>query len=173
MILTAQELREVYEGLVLPFGHPDPIGYMTRAYLLSGGDSDYFGGDGKIGFMPVEPERAATMIGVQDVASLQNNVAATVMMDMMYFNMYRDIDNMIVAFHFGEEAVDEVTGTYTGNIRAFLDEVDNGRGVMREIVSPPRATLNDVLRMLKDYVSKTDKPSKLLLDVVEGILEER
>lgn len=173
MILGPQELREVYEGLVLPFGHPDPIGYMTRAYLLSGGDSDYFGGDGKVGFMPVEPERAMTMIGVQDVASLQNNVATTVTMDMMYFDTYRDIDSMIVAFHFGEQAVDEATGTYSGNIKAFLEEIDNARGMMRDIVSPPRATLNDVLKMLKDYISRTDKPSKLLLEVVEGILEER
>lgn len=173
MILGPQELREVYEGLVLPFGHPDPIGYMTRAYLLSGGDSDYFGGDGKVGFMPVEPERAMTMIGVQDVASLQNNVATTVTMDMMYFDTYRDIDSMIVAFHFGEQAVDEATGAYTGNIKTFLEEIDNARGMMRDIVSPPRATLNDVLKMLKDYISRTDKPSKLLLEVVEGILEER
>lgn len=173
MILTAQELREVYEGLVLPFGHPDPIGYMTRAYLLSGGDTDYFGGDGKVGFMPVEPERAAVMIGVQDVASLQNNVAATVTMDMMYFQMYQDIDNMIVAFHFGEQAVDEVTGTYTGDIKSFLEEIDDARGIMREIVSPRRATVNDVLVMLRDYMTKKEKPSKLLLEVVEGILEER
>ena len=86
--------------------------------------------------------------------------------------MYRDIDNMIVAFHFGEQAVDEVTGTYTGDIKSFLEEIDEARGMMREIVSPRRATVNDVLVMLRDYMTKKEKPSKLLLEVVEGILEE-
>lgn len=172
MILSSQELKEVYQALVLPMGHPDPIGYMTRAFLVSGGDTDYFGTDGKMGFMPVEPERVTTMVGNVDVASLQGNVVATITMDMMYFEMYQTIEDMIVAFHFGEDSV-SVDGNYTGEIKQFLDQVDAGRSNMRDIVSPPKATVKDVMKMIQDQFSGVNKPDKLTMDVVNLILEER
>ena len=172
MILSPQELKQVYEGLVLQMGHPDPIGYMTRAFLSSGGDTEYFGTDGKMGFMPVEPERVANMVGNVDISSLQGNVVATLTMDMMYFEAYQTITDMIVAFHYGEQAISD-DGNYTGEIKRFLDEIDEGRGTMRDIVSPPRATVRDVMLMIRDQVSGTNKPDKLTMDVVNLILEER
>lgn len=172
MILSPQELKEVYQGLVLQMGHPDPIGYMTRAFLSSGGDTEYFGTDGKMGFMPVEPDRVANMVGNVDISSLQGNVVATLTMDMMYFEVYQTITDMIVAFHYGEQAISD-DGNYTGEIKRFLDEVDEGRGTMRDIVSPPRATVRDVMLMIRDQVSGTNKPDKLTMDVVNLILEER
>lgn len=172
MILSPQELKEVYQGLVLQMGHPDPIGYMTRAFLSSGGDTEYFGTDGKMGFMPVEPERVANMVGNVDITSIQGNVAATVTMDMMYFDVYQTIEDMIVAFHYGEEAI-SIDGEYTGEIKKFLDEVDENRSVMRDVVSPPRATVKDVMRMIQGQFDGVNKPDKLTIDVVNLILEER
>lgn len=172
MILSPQELKEVYQGLVLQMGHPDPIGYMTRAFLSGGGDTEYFGTDGKMGFMPVEPERVVNMVGNVDISSLQGNVVATLTMDMMYFEAYQTITDMIVAFHYGEQAISD-DGNYTGEIKKFLDEVDEGRGTMRDIVSPPRATVRDVMLMIRDQVFGTNKPDKLTMDVVNLILEER
>lgn len=172
MILSPREFKEVYQALVLPMGHPDPIGYMTRAYISSGGDTEYFGIDGKIGFMPVEPQRVATMVGNVDVASLQGNVVATITMDMMYYEMYGTIEDMIVAFHFGENAI-SMDGNYRGEPRTFLDQVDEGRGSMRDIVSPPRATVRDVMKMIQQQFSGVNKPDKLTMDVVNLILEER
>lgn len=172
MILSPQELKEVYQGLVLQMGHPDPIGYMTRAFLSSGGDTEYFGTDGKMGFMPVEPERVVNMVGNVDISSLQGNVVATLTMDMMYFEAYQTITDMIVAFHYGEQAISD-DGNYTGEIKKFLDEVDGARSAMRDIVAPPRATVRDVMNMMKAQLTGMNKADKLTMDVMNLILEER
>lgn len=172
MTLTGQQLKGLYQALVLPMGHPDPIGYMTRAFLLTGGDPDYVGGDGKIGFMPVEPQRAIEMTGNSDVTTLENNIATTIIMDLMYYQQYRTVDDMVIAFHFGEEAI-SVDGSYTGAFREFLDSVEELRPVVKDIIDPPRATLKDVIKMLKDQLSGSNKPSKAMMELVERILEER
>lgn len=173
MKLAPRQFREIYEGLVLALGHPDPIGYVTRAFIMSGGDDAYYDAEGRVGFMPVDPARVQTMVGTQNVASLRDNVAATVTMDLMFFQQFGTIEDMIVAFHFGEDRVNEVGDGYKGDIKAFLDEVDNGRGAMREIVSPRRATVEDVLKMAKASMEGSNKPNKLVLDVVNRILEDK
>lgn len=172
MILSGQQLKDVYQALVLPMGHPDPIGYMTRAFLFSGGDPDYYGGDGKVGFMPVEPERAAEMTGNGEVATLQNNVSTTVVMDLMYFQQYGTVNDMMVAFHFGEDAISP-EGNYTGELAEFIDSVAELRPSMRDIVSPRRATLKDVIKMLKNQLDRKNVPTKGMMEVVERILEEK
>lgn len=172
MILSGQQLKGLYQALVLPMGHPDPIGYMTRAFFLTGGDPDYVGGDGKIGFMPVEPQRAIEMTGNSDVTTLENNIATTIIMDLMYYQKYQTIDDMVIAFHFGEESISP-EGGYTGSLRGFLDSIEELRPSVKYIVDPPRATLKDVIKMLKDQLSGNNKPSKAMMEVVERILEEK
>lgn len=172
MILSGQQLRDVYEALVLPMGHPDPIGYMTRAFFFSGGDPDYYGGDGKVGFMPIEPERATELTGNGEVATLQNNVSTTVVIDLMYFQQYGTVNDMMVAFHFGEDMISP-DGNYTGELGEFIETVNELRLSMKDIVSPRRATLKDVIKMLKDQLERKNKPSKGMMEVVERILEEK
>lgn len=172
MELSNRELRQVYEVLVLPMGHPDPVGYMTRALLLSGGDPDYWGVEQKVGFMPVDPALALEMVGVQDVVSLQNNVTTTVIMDQMFYQAYGNTTDMIVAFTYGMDAV-SLDGTYSGGIAQFLNDIDDMRPLVRNIVSPPRATLNDVIKMVNDHFKKGPRPGKKVLNAVNNILENR
>lgn len=169
--LSARELRQVYEMLVKPMNHPDSVGYMTRALLLSGGDPDYWGSEEKVGFMPVNPSLAYELTGVQDVSSLANNVSATIIMDLMYFQAFGNVTDMVVAFTYGSDAV-TIDGSYTGGIAAFLNDIEEMRPEVSRIVSPPRATVNDVLRMVKEQLQGR-KPSKAALEVVNMILEKR
>lgn len=171
MILSALELRNVYEALVLPMNHPDAIGYMTRALYMSGGDDEYYDGDGKVGFMPVDPRRAMELVGVQDVSALENNVSTTVLMDLMFYEQYGTIDDMMIAFHFGEESV-SADGEYSGSLRRFLGDINSMRSSVREIVSPRRARLGDVIRMLKRQLEGKYHVDKGMMEVVEKMIEE-
>lgn len=171
MELSNRELRQVYEVLVLPMGHPDPIGYMTRALLLSGGDPEYWGAENKVGFMPVDPALALEMVGIQDVVSLQNNVTTTIIMDQMYYQALGNVTDMIVAFTYGSDYV-TVDGTYSGGIAKFLNDIDDLRPEVQAIISPRRATVEDVMRMIELELKGSNKPSKRMLNVVEKILED-
>jgi len=151
MRLTERELLELYEAVVKPFEHPDPLGYMVRALLVSEGDPDFIDGDGDRGFMPVNPSRATETTGVQEVQSLQNNVIATLSLDRILYENYQSIDDMIIAFHFGDEAVAE---EYTGEQKAFLDAVNDGRPEVEDLLYPPLATVEDVIKLLSESESK-------------------
>lgn len=171
MIILGRNLRDLYEAFILPMGHPDPIGYVTRAIMESGGETDYYDGRGRMGFMPVDPALAMEMTGVQDVVNLQSNVMTTVLIDQMFFRKYGDINDMIVAFHFGESALSDVG--YTPEQRDFLNEVDEFRPQIQEIVSPRRATLEDVVKMIRDEYEGKNKPKKIVSDLVNKLLGER
>lgn len=172
MIVSDTELRGIYEQVVMAMGHPDPIGYITRAIMRSGGESEYIGGDGKMGFMPIEPERAQEMVGSENMLDLYMNVMTTVTIDMMYFSQYNDIEDMIIAFHWGEEAVTETDGR-TKEQKQFLKDLEEGRKEIAKIVSPPRATVEDVMRMIRDEVMGKNKPKKVVLDLVNLMLGEK
>lgn len=169
--LSGTELRQVYEMLVKPMNHPDSIGYMTRALLLSGGDPDYWGSEEKVGFMPVNPSLAFELTGVQDVTTLANNISATIIMDLMYYEAFGNVTDMVVAFTYGSDAV-TIDGSYTGGIAAFLNDIEEMRPNVLRIVSPPRATVRDVLEMVKEQIQGR-KPDKGALKVVNMILEKR
>lgn len=151
--MTSRELRVLYESIVKPFGHPDPMGYMTRALIMTEGDPDYIGMDGKRGFMPVDPSRALEEVGVSDVQSLQGNVIATLTMDRMLFESYRTINDMIIAFHF--DMGDEETWESQPKYKSFIKDIDDSRDDARLMVYPPRATVKDVIKLVSD--SETDK----------------
>ena len=126
MRLTIDELREIYEAAVKAFGHPDPLGYMTRAILLSEADPDYIDLDNKQGFMPVESSRAVEMTGASEVQSLEANLMATLTMDKMLYEQYEgDLDKMVIAFTYGE-----IGDVYTAEQRAFLEEIAEEREVV-------------------------------------------
>ena len=173
MILSSQELKQLYRGFLSQFGHPDPLGYIARALLESEGNPAYYGVDGKAGFLPVLPQRAAEMTGSSDVSTLQGNVTATITMDLMFMEQYRNVEDMIVAFHFGEEAVSPGEEDYTGRAKSFLASVALLRPEVASIVDPPRATVNDVMKAIRDSLDGSVKTSKITKDVVNKILEER
>jgi len=172
MELSAAQLKEVYNGILLPLGHPDPFGYIARALYVSGGDDEYYDIDGKQGFMPVLPERAAQMTGNVNVYALADNVSTTAIMDRMFFEQYGSIDDMIVAFHFGEDAVIVGDDIYSGTIKRFLDVINESRPEVRSIVIPPRATLADVIGMLSKQLAGRNKAGRNVVNVIKGILEQ-
>lgn len=152
MILTQTELLELYEGVVKPFGHPDPLGFMTRALLLSEGDPDYVNLSNEVGFMPVVPDRALDMVGASEVQSLQGNVVATLAMDRLNFDKYRGIDEMILVFHFGESVIQSGPNKEQ---RDFLNEVKEARPDTYDLLYPRMATVADVIEVLgKSNVDK-------------------
>lgn len=152
MILSTNQLVELYEGLVKPFGHPDPLGYMTRALLTSEGDPDFIDVAGKRGFLPVLPELALEMTGVTEVQSLQSNIITTLTMDRMWFDQFRNIDKMIVASQFGP---DEVNDELSKDQKVFVDSIDDARADTYQLMYPPMATVKDVIEVLN--LSRVDR----------------
>ena len=57
---------------------------------------------------------------------------------------------MIIAFHFGDEAVTE---EYEGDEKAFLDAIIEARPDVEDILFPPLATVDDVIKLLSDSES--------------------
>lgn len=146
MILTANQLVELYEGVIKPFGHPDPLGYITRALIVSEGDPEYIGVDGRRGFMPVLPDLALELVGAQEVQSLEANIIATLTIDRLYFDELGSIDKMIIAFEFG---IDSISETLTKNQSDFIEDVNDSREESQLIMYPPLATVNDVIDILE------------------------
>lgn len=171
MIISDADLRGIYDQFVRPMGHPDPVGYVTRAIMCSAGETEYMGGDGKMGFMPIEPARAQEMVGTTNMLDLASNVMTTVTIDMMYFDQYNDLDDMVIAFHFGEEDVG--LGERTKEQRQFLKDLEEARPQIASIVSPRRATVEDVMRLMRNELTGRNKPKKIVLDLVNLMLEEQ
>jgi len=145
MILTPSELVELYEGVVKPFGHPDPLGFITRALIESGGDPDYIDVDGKQGFMPVLASRANEMTGSEEVQSLQSNLVSTLTMDRLIFQTNKSIDEMMIIFHFGENSIDD---GLTKEHKSFITDVNDSRQEALSIMYPPFATVQDIIKAL-------------------------
>lgn len=146
MILSVDELRGVYESAVRASGHPDPIGYMARAILDSGGDPDYIGVDGKVGFMPVHPDYAAKLVGATEVQSLQGNIIATLAMDIILFQQTQDLRMSMILFHDGQDATQQASD----ETQDILDELDDARQHMHDTLFPRLATVEDVIKLLGD-----------------------
>lgn len=158
-MLSPTELRELYKVLILPFGHPDPVGYVARALILSGGDPAFIGEDGTMGFMPVNLKDVEQMLGQRsDITSLEGNVMTTLTMDMMLFDKYGNIDDMIKMFHFNT----------TIGYDDFIDLVDDTRQEVMEILEPRRATVKDVVRVLEGRFNdaKADSTLKRLIEKI-------
>lgn len=170
MQLSNQELLEVYEGVVKASGHPAPLSYMTRALLFSEGDPDYIGVDGKVGFMPVNPGDALEQVGAQEVQSLQSNIIATIAMERNLFTELGDIDQMIIAFHFGRDQLN--ADTTRGEPKELLDALPDLQRDTMALLYPPLATVSDVITMLKSSIN-TKKLSKRELEFFEFLVSRK
>lgn len=144
MILSDTELRELYVGLVKPFQHPDPLGYMTRVLLLSEGDPDFVEGRER-GFLPVDMTYAIEETGVPETQSLENNITATLALDRINFDRYGSVDDMVIATHY-EGIVDP--DNYTAEQTDFLNAIEEARVEVLSILEPPLATVDDVIDLL-------------------------
>ena len=147
MILTDDQLIELYQGVIKPFQHPDPIGFVTRALLLSEGDPDFAEGNVR-GFLPLDPAIASEQVGATEVQTLQSNVSAALAIDRLNFEEYRNIDDMVLATHFPE---DDINGRdRTSAQRQFLSDIDEQRKGVLEILQPRLATVEDVIKMINN-----------------------
>ena len=149
MILKPKELTQLYEAVIKPFGHPDPLGYMTRALLESEGDPDFIDASDKRGFMPANPTRAMEMVGATEVQSLQGNVIATLAMDRLLFDEYGSIDKMILAFHYDPDNDIELDEP-NKDMKDFIKEVNESRKDMLHLMYPPLATVSDIINALDE-----------------------
>lgn len=161
--MSDEELRALYQAVIKTSGHPDPVGYVARAMVFSELNPDYIDISGKMGFMPITPDRAAQTVGATEVQSLQGNVIATLAMDMMHFEQLENIQDMIVAFH---EGIDAVSLPLSDEMKELIDALPELREQMLEILSPRLATVDDVIRVL---TQKNSIPKKRL-DAFKEIL---
>ena len=93
-------------------------------------------------------------------------------MDLMFFQSYGTLEDMMVAFHFGEELISG-DGNYRGRVKTFIDDVNELREDMRKIVSPRQATVKDVFKLLREYLEKDQNINKDIIQVVEKIMEDK
>lgn len=158
MILTDDELRELYVGLVKPFQHPDPLGFMTRALLLSEGDPDFVDGKDR-GFMPLNGTYIIDTTGVPETQSLENNITGALAIDRLNFDQYKDVDLMVIASH--EEGVFD-PNNLTSEQNTFLSEIQDSREDVLRILEPPLATIDDVVKLLTATRDNVNIPANQL-----------
>ena len=142
-MLSPRELEEVYTAIVSTSGHPDPLGYMARILLTSGGEPNYVDVGGKLGIMPVTPDYALESVGASDVQSLQGNIIATLAMDIQLYAVARNIEKMIIQFHDGLDA-----SSASEETQGIIDGIPETRQAVVELMFPRRATIEDVIDML-------------------------
>jgi len=137
--------------------------------LLSEGDPD-FAEDGFVGFMPVRPGDAVEQVGVQEVQSLESNVTATLAMDRLNFDKYQSIDDMVLAMHFPDDVLNPENRTK--DQKELLEAIDEAREDIGEIINPPLATVDDVIRILQDNKDNV-KVSKKRMDFFCYLLDRK
>lgn len=164
--MTPEELRGLYEAVVKSSGHPDPIGYMARAMVFSDSDPDYIDVEGRQGFMPVHPDRAMQSVGSRDVQSLQGNVATTMAMDIMYFDQFGSLRDMMVAFHEGPDAVGS---PLSAEMKELMDALPELRDEIKKVVSPRLATVDDVIKILTRKTTVSKKRIEAFKDILNAI----
>lgn len=166
MELTQEELIELNEALIKPFGHPDPLGYVARVLATSGGDPDYVDLRGKMGFMPVKSQRAMDMTGAQSVVGLEDNVIATLTMDRMLITQYNgDVDRAMIDFHF-ENSVNP----YTVEQEGFIEGINQARLEVKKLLYPRLATVKDVIEAL-DQSTISEKLDNKTKKFIEKLME--
>jgi len=167
MELTNAQLKLLYQSVIKQLAHPDPVGYIARALLETGGDPMYYGADDRVGFMPIDPWVAVEQTGISNMTDLNDNVMATVMVDKINFKKYGSIDSMIRAFQFGEN---EANNDQSVKINAFIKSVNDTRSSVLEIVEPRMATLKDVITILEQSI-KSSEPKPIVTRFVKQVLE--
>ena len=155
MTLEQAQLLELYEALVLPFGHPDPMGFMTRAALLSELDPNFVDGQER-GFLPIRADIALEMTGATEIQSLESNVIAALSMDRLNFEKYQTVDDMVIATHFPDTPPDP--NNRTSAQTTLLNAIANERNDVVELIYPPLATVKDVVKLLKENKDNIDIP---------------
>lgn len=161
MELNAEELRAVYDSMIRPIGHPDPIGFIARALLTSEGDPDYIDINGKMGFIPLDPERAMTELGVTEVQSLEGNISAALAMDIQNIQRVDTLEEMVVLTHDGESAPSAET-------KQMLEELPQAKEEVHALLFPPLASVEDVIKLLRD--TDVAKPSKTRMNFFKELL---
>ena len=175
MELSNEELKTLYQAVIQPTAasnppHPDPLGYLARAIILSGGDPDYVDIEGNVGFMPVDPDRAFQETGGAEVQSLQGNVITTLAMDMQFFQRTGSIEGMIIAFHETEgQALSQQPPSK--DMKQLLDALPKARTDLSKILFPRRATVRDVIQFMKDAIDESSLP-KYQLDFFKSLVEQ-
>lgn len=154
MELSADQLRDLYGAMIRPIGHPDPIGFVARALLLTDGDPDYIDINDKQGFIPLDPDRVMQELGAMDVQSLEGNVSAALAMDIQNLERFGTMEDAIVATHDGAESV----GSPSEETRQMLDDLPEAREEVHALLFPRLATVDDVVKLLR--ASETEAPSK-------------
>lgn len=167
MILTDEQLRTLYQGVIKPFQHPDPIGFVTRALLLSEGDPDFADGEFR-GFLPLIPSIALDRVGAVEVQSLQSNVVAALSIDRLNFEDYQNIDDMVIATHFP----DQLVGQRSQAQIEFLSDIDEERSGVLEILEPRAATVDDVISVINNS-RKSLNVSKDRLEFFEYLISTK
>ena len=163
MELTIEQLRQLYQTAVKPTGHPDPVGFMARILLTSEGDPDYLDIEGRQGLIPLHPDVAMESVGSIDVQSVEGNVATALALDVRHMQAFGNIEDMIIATHDGPDAK-----TPSPETKAMLDDLDDARLETHALLFPPLATVEDVIRLLKD--SEVAKPTKTRMNFFKGLL---
>jgi len=156
MELQDDELIMIYDGIVKNSGHPDPVGYMARAFLLSEFDPDFSLPDGTRGFMPVHPEFAYTLTGTADITSLEANLMTTLAMDLMIFERYGRIEDMMIKFHAADLEATEPNHL----LRGILGDMKEAKEELSKFLNPRPATVKDVVEILKSIIDLEDKATK-------------
>lgn len=160
MILTPQEFRDIYDALVSKSGHPDPMGYMARIMLTSGGDPDYMDSKGRHGLMPTTPEYAKQLVGSSDVVTLEGNIMTTLAMDSILFDRTGTLEAMINFFH--------SLGNVAGNTEShqILKHLEEATDEMEKMIHPPIATFKDVV----DFLSSNEPVDSDIVEAFRSII---
>ena len=154
MQLNADQLRDVYDAMIRPIGHPDPIGFIARGLLLTEGDPDYIDINGKQGFIPIDPGQAMQELGSMDVQSLEGNISTAMAMDIQNLERLGSLEEAIIATHDGADA----NGVASEETRQMLADLPEAREEVHLLLFPRLATVEDVIGLLR--ASETSKPSK-------------
>lgn len=164
-LLTNDDLRDIYESMVQPSGHQNPMQFMARILLNSGADPDYVGADGKVGLMPVLPSVATSMVGAPEAATLAGNLSATLAMDQLIFQNVTSEEMAYIKFELGVEA--------SGHTRETKEEwkaLPELTIQLRDKLYPPLATVEQVIRIL---TKRPDKVSKTRTAFYKKLIGER
>jgi hypothetical protein len=152
MRFSDPQIKEIYQALIKPFGHPDPIGFMCRAKMYSDWDSDFVDiYSGKRGFMPMTDMFVQAILGqpTGDLTDLQINLQTALMVDMMLYSQVNSVPAMNYVFDTQDEA-----GFYNqASSDALNIEIDKLRPNVKRICDPPIATVSDIAKFVMNNTS--------------------
>ena len=160
MELSTEQLKQLFEGVIRPEAHPDPLGLMARILLTSEGNPDYVDLEGRVGLLPVHPDRAMEVVGSIDAQTIEGNIASVMAMDILFFDQYGSIQRMIEETHGGPNE----------ETRAIWDAYEEMKREVSDLLYPRLATVDDVINILKQ--SDAETPSKKRMTFFKELLSD-